>query len=90
MSASKCSTNNLLDILEDKIKLDLTSSLKEKSFSKEEKANYMYLFKFKLNNILNQTLIMRTKQYNDCNKCDLCFINNYIKCYCYDDYYDSN
>jgi hypothetical protein len=75
-------TNFLLEIMEDKIKFDLSDSLKEPS--KHDKQEYMNLFKIKLNSLLKTKLI----QFKQCDNCEECFNKNYFKCYHIGDYCD--
>ena len=72
-------TNFLLEIMEDKIKLNLLDSLKEPS--KHDKQEYMNLFKIKLNSLLKTKLIQREQKFKQCNNCQDCFNKNYFKCY---------
>lgn len=72
-------TNYLLEIMEDKIKLNLLDSLKEPK--KHDKQEYIDLFKIQLNSLLKQKLIQRQQKFKQCSNCDECFNKNYFQCY---------
>jgi hypothetical protein len=65
--------NYLLEVMEDRIKLDLTDSLKQPN--KHEKKEYMELFKIQLNTLLKQHLLKIKDNDELCkefNRCKLC------------------